>query len=85
MADDWIGESDNSSSQMPPWNGLLACLPKVTLDGNDEDPLYWYDFIANFKVYYHDVTPIAAQRMKLLMSFFVAARPIQHRSASPEP
>ena len=69
MADEWMGASDSATTRMPPWNGLAACLPKVTLDVYDGDPILWYDFIGNFKAYCHDVTPIAAQRMQLLKSY----------------
>ena len=68
MADEWIGSSDNAISQLLPWNGLAACLPKATLDVYDGDPLHWYDFIGN-KAYCHDVTPIAGQRMQQLNSY----------------
>ena len=54
MADEWGGASDTVRSQMPPWNG---------------DPLHWYDLMGNFKANCHDVTPIAAQRMRLLESY----------------
>ena len=68
-ADAWIDHTTDDWSQIPHWNGLAACLPKVKLNEFDGNPANWYDFIGTFKAYCHDVTPVPAQRMQLLKSY----------------
>ena len=68
-ADAWIDHTTNEWNQIPQWNGLTACLPKVKLNEFDGNPANWHDFIGTFKAYCHDVTPVPAQRMQLLKSY----------------